>query len=147
KKPLYHGAQPVLFNVTVANGMGVAGSITSLTWVEEKSTRGASGGVGDMLSVKAEFSEILWPWSGFLAVSLSVSESGRGFQGLVLGDLQVEIQSEPGPGETQPRITNAVLPITVNVVRTPARNRRLLWDQFHSVPYPPVYAPRDYLGD
>lgn len=60
---------------------------------------------------------------------------------------QVTIQSDPGPGETQPRITNAVLPITVSVVRTPPRERRLLWDQFHSVPYPPVYAPRDNLGE
>ncbi|CAM9984101.1 unnamed protein product [Scytosiphon promiscuus] len=151
RQPIYHGAQPVIFNVTIANGMGVAGSITSLTWTEEQSVGAASGGGDgdgdDVLDVRAEFSEILWPWSGFLAVSLSVSESGRDFQGLVFGELKATIQSDPGPGETQPRSTNAVLPITVSVVRTPDRSRRLLWDQFHSVPYPPVYAPRDYLGD
>lgn len=56
------------------------------------------------------------------------------------------MESEAGPGEKHPRKTNAALPISVNVARTPPRHRRLLWDQFHSVPYPPHYAPRDYLG-
>lgn len=60
--------------------------------------------------------------------------------------LQVTIESEAGPGETRPRTTHALLPVTVALVRTPPRHRRLLWDQFHSVPYPPAYSPRDYLG-
>lgn len=59
---------------------------------------------------------------------------------------KVTVQSEAGPGEKQPRTTDAVLPISATVIRTPPKNRRLLWDQFHSVPYPPSYSPRDYLG-
>ncbi|CAN0170130.1 unnamed protein product, partial [Ectocarpus sp. 12 AP-2014] len=147
RQPLYYGAQPVVFNVTVANGMGVTGYITSLSWAEERTSQRAAGRDGDVLDVRAEFSDVLWPWSGFLALSLTVSELGRDFQGLVLGNLEVTVESEAGPGETQPRTTNAVLPVTVSVIRTPPRHRRLLWDQFHSVPYPPTYFPRDYLGD
>ncbi|CAN0189465.1 unnamed protein product [Pylaiella littoralis] len=145
RQPLYFGAQPIVFNLTIANGMGVTGHITSLRWAEERSA-GREGGHGDILDVKADFSKILWPWSGYLAVSLSVSDAGRDFQGLVLGTLEVTVQSEAGPGEKQPRTTDAVLPISATVIRTPPRNRRLLWDQFHSVPYPPSYSPRDYLG-
>lgn len=47
----------------MANGMGVTGIITSLTWTEEKSNSGSDDD-DDMLDVKAEFSEVLWPWSG-----------------------------------------------------------------------------------
>lgn len=56
------------------------------------------------------------------------------------------VESDPGIGEAQPRTTTLRLPITASVVRTPPRHRRLLWDQFHSVPYPPAYSPRDFLG-
>eukprot|EP00752_Nemacystus_decipiens_P008224 g7354.t1 len=148
RQPLYYSAQPVVLNVTVVNGMGVTGSITSLAWAEETFVRGdGDDGVGNALDVKAEFSEVLWPWSGYLAVSLSVSEAGRNFQGLVLGALEVTVQSLAGPGESYPRTTHISLPVTVSVVPTPDRRRRLLWDQFHSVPYPPSYSPRDYLGD
>lgn len=62
----------MVVNVTVVNGMGVTGSITSLKWAEENLNNGnangrrESGGDGsdDVLDVKAEFSEVLWPWSG-----------------------------------------------------------------------------------
>ena len=29
---------------------------------------------------------------------------------------------------------------------TPPREKRILWDQFHSLPYPPGYFPRDNLA-
>lgn len=45
--------------MTVLNGMGVTGYITDLRWREEEVF-----GDGDVLDVGAEFSEILWPWSG-----------------------------------------------------------------------------------
>ena len=38
------------------------------------------------------------------------------------------------------------VPVTVHVVPTPPRNKRLLFDQAHSVRYPPSYAPRDNLA-
>lgn len=54
-----------MLNVTVVNGMGVTGIITNLRWSEEKLNNGSGGDDGgDVLDVKAEFSEILWPWSG-----------------------------------------------------------------------------------
>lgn len=37
------------------------------------------------------------------------------------------------------------LPVRAKVAPPPPRARRLLWDQFHSLKYPPAYLPRDNL--
>ena len=37
------------------------------------------------------------------------------------------------------------IPLTAAIVPTPPRAARVLWDQFHSVKYPPAYLPRDNL--
>lgn len=37
------------------------------------------------------------------------------------------------------------IPIKAQVIPPPPRNRRLLWDQFHGIKYPPGYMPRDNL--
>lgn len=50
-------------------------------------------------------------------------------------------QSEVG-GE----ITSTVkLPIKVKIVPTPPRSKRVLWNQYHNLRYPPGYFPRDNL--
>jgi membrane-bound transcription factor site-1 protease len=36
-----------------------------------------------------------------------------------------------------------VLHLQLKVVPTPERSKRVLWDQFHSIKYPPGYIPRD----
>lgn len=51
------------------------------------------------------------------------------------------MQSEVG-GE----LTSTVkLPIKVKIVPTPPRSKRVLWDQYHNLRYPPGYFPRDNL--
>ena len=37
------------------------------------------------------------------------------------------------------------LPVKVKVIPTPPRSKRLLWDQYHNLRYPPGYFPRDNL--
>lgn len=37
------------------------------------------------------------------------------------------------------------LPIKVKIVPTPPRSKRVLWDQYHNLRYPPGYFPRDNL--
>lgn len=37
------------------------------------------------------------------------------------------------------------MPVRASIVPTPPRHSRVLWDQFHSVKYPPAYLPRDNL--
>lgn len=44
-----------------------------------------------------------------------------------------------------PRKGKVSMPVTAAIVPTPPREARVLWDQFHSVKYPPAYLPRDNL--
>jgi hypothetical protein len=37
------------------------------------------------------------------------------------------------------------LPIEVDLIPTPPRSKRILWDQFHNIGYPSGYFPRDDL--
>lgn len=51
------------------------------------------------------------------------------------------LQSEVGS-----ELTSTVkLPIKVKIVPTPPRSKRVLWDQYHNLRYPPGYFPRDNL--
>lgn len=37
------------------------------------------------------------------------------------------------------------LPVKVKIIPTPPRSKRVLWDQYHNLRYPPGYFPRDNL--
>lgn len=53
----------------------------------------------------------------------------------------LSLQSEVGS-----ELTSTVkLPIKVKIVPTPPRSKRVLWDQYHNLRYPPGYFPRDNL--
>lgn len=137
-QPLYYSAQPTIANVTVVNGLGVSGTVEQVTWHPHLPN-------GGLLAVTAEYSEILWPWSGWLAISFTVLESGADFDGVVEGHLNVTIESHDDTGERTMRNTTLTLPIRGRIIPVPVRSRRLLWDQFHSLRYPGGYFPRDDL--
>lgn len=48
-------------------------------------------------------------------------------------------------GEAEPRRSSIEIPLTVEIIPTPPRNKRILWDQFHNLRYPSGYFPRDSL--
>lgn len=139
RQPLYAGAMPVIFNATVLNGMGVIGYFESPpVWqpVDE---------VGNLLSIKFKYSDVIWPWTGFLAVHLQIKEEGASFSGVIEGDVIVKIYTPPQGERGQRRTSTCSLHLKLNVVPTPPRAKRLLWDQFHNIKYPPGYIPRDSL--
>lgn len=43
---------------------------------------------GPLLAVSVEYSQILWPWSGWLALSFTVLEEGADFDGIVEVNLE-----------------------------------------------------------
>lgn len=45
----------------------------------------------------------------------------------------------------QQQISTVEMTVVASIIPTPSRNNRILWDQFHSVKYPPAYLPRDNL--
>lgn len=139
-QPLYYGAMPTIVNVTILNGMGVSGRI-----VEKPIWHPYTPQYGHHLNIAFTYSEVLWPWSGHLAVWITVAESGKDWEGFARGHISVTIESPPEEGETQPRTSHVKLPVKAKMIPTPPRNKRVLWDQFHNLRYPPGYFPRDNL--
>ena len=50
-------------------------------------------------------------------------------------------QSKNGAEQT----STVKLPIKVKIIPAPPRSKRILWDQYHNLRYPPGYFPRDNL--
>ncbi|XP_071742321.1 subtilisin-like protease SBT6.1 [Rutidosis leptorrhynchoides] len=139
KQPLYADAMPVLFNTTVLNGMGVIG------YVESRPVWHPSNEESNLLSIHFTYSDVIWPWTGYLALHMQIKEEGAQFEGEIEGNVTVKIYSPPGLGEKSFRHSTCVLQLKLKVIPTPPRSMRILWDQFHSIKYPPGYIPRDSL--
>ncbi|XP_058460840.1 membrane-bound transcription factor site-1 protease isoform X2 [Malaya genurostris] len=137
---LFHTSSPVIANVTILNGMGVIGRlINKPTWHPYSNQN------GQMLNISITYSEQLWPWSGWMAIHIGVNELGRSFEGLAQGHITLTVQSPAGPGENEARNGTVSFPIKVKIIPQPPRHKRILWDQYHSLRYPPGYLPRDNL--
>jgi len=137
-QPLYFGAMPVIVNMTVINGMGVAGEFESEpVW--------KPGNNGDLLEISFSHSELLWPWSGYLSLQMRATKEAAFFNGEVEGVIVADVVSPPGPGETQLRRSKLEIPLKVRIIPTPPRQRRILWHQYHNLRYPTGYFPRDAL--
>ncbi|KAI8023194.1 Subtilisin-like protease SBT6.1 [Camellia lanceoleosa] len=139
RQPLYAGAMPVIFNATILNGMGVIG------YVESPPTWHPSDEEGNLLSVHFTYSEVIWPWTGYLALHMQIKDEGAQFSGQIEGNITLNVYSPPARGEKGRRSSTCVLHLKLKVVPTPPRSNRVLWDQFHSIKYPPGYIPRDSL--
>jgi len=139
-QPLYHGGLPVVVNITVLNGMSVTGSVVGRPQWHPYSPQH-----GELLDVAFTFSETIWPWSGFLAVHISVKTAGADFDGLAQGHVSLAIESPTEEADDPPRVSHVLFPIRAKVAPTPPRSKRVLWDQYHNLRYPSGYFPRDNL--
>ncbi len=133
-QPIYHSSMPVIFNATLINGISVTGKLEGApVWQ-------ATNSGGQHLRMAFEWSYFMWPWSGFVAVRITVAESGKAFQGIAEGVISVKVIT-PHRAEAD----TVQMPVRLRVIPTPPRKRRLLWDQYHNARYPPGYFPRDDL--
>jgi membrane-bound transcription factor site-1 protease len=139
-QPIYVGAMPVVINITILNGMGVRGHIDDKPKWHPYNPQN-----GHHLDIAVSYSSILWPWSGYLAVYIAVAKTARNFEGIAQGHLSLTVVSPPQNGEDEPQISVVKLPIRVKVIPMPPRSKRILWDQYHNLRYPPGYFPRDNL--
>ena len=73
---------------------------------------------------------------------MTVREEAKDYEGVAQGHLEVVVES---PGEAGGTTSSVKLPIRVKIIPPPPRHRRILWDQFHNLRYPPGYFPRDNL--
>lgn len=138
-QPLYHGAMPAIVNVTILNGMGVTGSIKGRPKWHPYIPQN-----GHYLRIAFTYSDILWPWSGWLALHISVDETAASSEGIAQGHVELEIES-PSEEGGEPLVSKLKLPLKVKIIPTPPRHKRVLWDQYHNLRYPPGYFPRDNL--
>jgi membrane-bound transcription factor site-1 protease len=134
EQPLFYSSMPLIFNATLLNGISVTGKLASAPSWEATSVG------GQHLRIQFDWSQFVWPWTGHVGMRIVVAESGKSFQGLAEGVVTVAVKT---PLRTEPVLVK--LPIRVRVIPTPARRRRLLWDQYHNSRYPPGYFPRDDL--
>ncbi|XP_043464380.1 membrane-bound transcription factor site-1 protease [Leptopilina heterotoma] len=137
---IYHTGMPTIVNVTILNGLGVSGYVADLKWHPY-----TLDGNGEKLDVSLSHCDVLWPWSGWLAVSITVPESASDWRGIARGHISLTIESPPNAGETEPRRSTVELSLTAKIIPTPPRHKRILWDQYHNLRYPPGYFPRDDL--
>lgn len=84
-QPLFFSAAPVTINVTLLNGVAVHGEVASVEF--EASSN------GQLLDVSFDYGE-LWPWTGWLAVSISAVEAATHWQGIAEGSVIVTIRSD-----------------------------------------------------
>ena len=54
---------------------------------------------GELLSLTFEYSDVIWPWSGFLAISMTVNKEGAEFEGLAQGHVSITVQSPEEEGK------------------------------------------------
>lgn len=139
-QPIYYGGMPVIVNVTLLNGMGVTGKI-----VDKPKWEPYTPEFGSFIDVSFSYSTDLWPWSGYLAISITASKDAAAWDGIAKGQVTLTIESPPEDEETEPRRSTIMLPIRAKIIQTPPRSKRILWDQYHNLRYPPGYFPRDNL--
>ena len=143
EQPLYYSAMPLVANLTILNGMGAVG------WIQEKpGWYPASHKDGELIDVALDYPDVIWPWSGYFVLRISARKAAMNFKGLVRGHIIINVTSPPLP-ETPyvPQRSTIILPIKINIVPTPPRQYRILWDQYHSLAYPGGFFPRDSLRD
>uniref|UniRef100_A0A8C9EYR5 Membrane bound transcription factor peptidase, site 1 n=1 Tax=Pavo cristatus TaxID=9049 RepID=A0A8C9EYR5_PAVCR len=141
-QPIYYGGMPTIVNVTILNGMGVTGRI-----IDKPDWQPYLPQNGDNIEVAFSYSPVLWPWSGYLAISISVAKKAASWEGIAQGHVMITVSS---PAENKSKngveqTSTVKLPIKVKIIPTPPRSKRVLWDQYHNLRYPPGYFPRDNL--
>ena len=97
RRSVYKTGMPLVFNYTVLNGMGRNGVIHGEPRFVPK-----DASMARVLDVDFTFSDVLWPWTGFLGVYVSVSESSS-FTGIVEGTIEATVVSPPVWGRTRDR--------------------------------------------
>ncbi|XP_011213253.2 membrane-bound transcription factor site-1 protease [Bactrocera dorsalis] len=138
-QPIYYGSMPIIANVTILNGIAVTGVIKDAPLWHPHTDKH-----GNVLNVAVSYSTNLWPWSGWMSVHIVVNEKGDNFKGVAEGHISLEIECLQEQQESK-IVTKIDFPLKVTVIPKPPRNKRIIWDQYHSLKYPPGYIPRDNL--
>ena len=90
-----------------------------------------------ILQISISNSPVLYPWSGYMSIHMSVSKSAANWDGFVRGHVSIELQSAAMVNGTKTFHKSVLrLPMNVQIIPKPPRDKRVLWDQFHNLRYP-----------
>ncbi|SPQ95458.1 unnamed protein product (mitochondrion) [Plasmodiophora brassicae] len=131
-QPLFAAAEPVVFNFTVHSSVAVDGYIVAPRFVY-------TNGSLPVLDLSFVHCDVIWPWTGWFAVLITVVRDVSQRVD-VAGTIYFDVDSDH-------RSCNVEIPFRASVIPRPPRRRRILWDQFHNLQYPRVFAPRDNLQE
>ncbi|RLN96703.1 hypothetical protein BBJ28_00006509 [Nothophytophthora sp. Chile5] len=130
-QPLYHSSLPLMVNLTILNPGSVAGTIKEPPeWISDTN--------GEHLAVSIASPAVLWPYFGSIGVFIEVKEQATAFEGVAKGSLLLKVDNAK-------QVDEILVPVTIQIVPTPIAAKRILWDQFHNIPYPSAFVPRDNL--
>jgi hypothetical protein len=139
KMPLYPEAMPLMLNLTIINGLGETGYFkTEPVWKP-------SNAIGRELTFEFDHQSVIWPWASYLGMRIRVKSAKSAKTGVAEGKVTFTIYSPPFPGEKNGREQEVTLPFKAIVIPTPDRNKRILWDDYHNIQYPPHFIPIDDL--
>lgn len=113
---VYHSGMPTIVNVTIINGLGVSGRVKKLTWHPY-----ALNGNGEHIDISLTHCDVIWPWSGWLAVSITVPASSKNWQGIAQGHITLTVQSPATNEEDNFKSSTVKLPLKVKIIPTPPR--------------------------
>lgn len=140
-QPFYYSSITTSFNLTILNGISVYGIIDEPPiWIPSHND------TKDLINITFNYSDVIWPWTGWISIHIDVSQQAKNFKGIIHGNINLEVKIPPFPGQEETRIEIIHIPLRIPIIPTPPRENRLLWDQFHNIYYPNAYVPRDRLS-
>lgn len=141
-QPLYYTSRPIILNITILNGMGPEGYMSSCPdYIPH-------GLVDNVLVVSCEYGHDVYPYVGWVAIYLTTKYDvispivSRGTL-----SIRVYTKSAPSSPTGVHKVVDGVVrvPLAVPIIPTPPRSRRILFDMYHSLKYPPGNIPSDTL--
>ena len=80
-----------------------------------------SNEAGRMLDIRFDHSDVLWPWSGFLAFYIRVVPEAASYHGIAQGTISFVVSSPAAQGEAATRTSPVSMQIKLQIVPTPPR--------------------------
>jgi membrane-bound transcription factor site-1 protease len=138
-QPIYYTQMPIIVNVTILNGISVTGRVAEVQWYPYLNEN------GQLLNVSIDYSEVLWPWSGWMSLRIAVNDNGANFEGQALGHVSLTVETPSFNDPSEKINTTVTFTLRCKIIPKPPRQKRILWDQWHNLRYPPGYLPKDSL--
>lgn len=126
-QPLFYGGMPLLLNITILNGMALHSNVSRPpAWrpfsaageyqtshpchIHHAANPTCHSADSSVLKLTFELPQLLSPWSGNLGIGVIVQREGAEFEGLVRGEISVEVDNLSGVFVD--RRSEVVIPLT-----------------------------------